>query len=423
MQKIKEYWDIRVHLLGLIFAFPLLKFNHISYIIIAWSLFSFFYTLLYEKELLKQRIVANFKIVLVMILLFALFSGSLFYTQELSEGIKKLTQSLALIIFPIVAFFLNRGFTFTTIRKLEFIFVIACLLQTFYLHVVFFNEGLYSSFIAAKFYELPFREVVFNLDFQPLHPTYITLWYSLCIIIIIFRLRKVKVFSLKTAFYLLSIGVFLVTIVLMSSRIGIVSIVAVLFLNLLMLKSKKAKYGLAIVLFVVAFFSIKNISFLSSRFIEELKTTEIKPPVGKAHNSINLRVGIYQCGYTIFKQNPLFGVGVGDVQKHLDSCYEKYDTNAYELDLYNSHNYYLHILLSLGIIGLLLFLTQYWIFVKIALRYNDRLYLSFLVLIAFGMVAENLSRNHGVLFFALFNSVFLKLYEKNNANCFFGNIS
>ena len=67
--------------------------------------------------------------------------------------------------------------------------------------------------------------------------------------------------------------------------------------------------------------SITKISFISSRIITEFQQTELSPPVGKKHNSINIRVGIYQCAFEIASSNFLLGVGFGDVQDELDSCY------------------------------------------------------------------------------------------------------
>ncbi|MEX0313792.1 MAG: hypothetical protein AB3N18_06410, partial [Allomuricauda sp.] len=61
-------------------------------------------------------------------------------------------------------------------------------------------------------------------------------------------------------------------------------------------------------------------------------------------------------------------------------------------------------------------------FFKVALSQKDVAYVSFLTLIFCFMFTENiLSRNHGILFFALFNTIFLN-YHNKYVNRIIGNL-
>ena len=222
------------------------------------------------------------------------------------------------------------------------IFLLACLVQVTYIHIYFYNIGLYEEIKQAKFYELPFREAVMNFEYEPLHPTYLSLWYCFAIALLLKRLKRIQSYksALMTLFKLIFIGGLISIILLLSSRIGIIILIVLITYYLFRLTNKKVKWFIIILFFISVVFSFKNISYISSRFITEFEQTKLQPPIGKKHNSVNIRVGIYQCSMQIIKKNFLFGVGVGDVQDNLNTCYNNFDTDAYKLTTYNSHNYF-----------------------------------------------------------------------------------
>ncbi|MDC3388814.1 hypothetical protein OAX11_04830, partial [Flavobacteriaceae bacterium] len=75
------------------------------------------------------------------------------------------------------------------------------------------------------------------------------------------------------------------------------------------------------------------------------------------------------------------------------------------------HNYYAYLYLSGGLIGVVLFLGMMFKNIKIALQHDDMLYLLFLIAFFITLLFENsLYRVYGVIYFALFNSVFLQKY-------------
>ena len=125
------------------------------------------------------------------------------------------------------------------------------------------------------------------------------------------------------------------------------------------------------------------------------------------NNSTSIRVLIYKCAVeTIFK-NPLFGVGIGDVQELLDQCYFIEKSN-FTKEKYNSHNQYLYTWLSAGIIGFLIFMSLLGYYFKKAIQYNDSIMFSVLVLYCIIFLFENvLSRQSGVIFFSFILNYFL----------------
>lgn len=126
-------------------------------------------------------------------------------------------------------------------------------------------------------------------------------------------------------------------------------------------------------------------------------------------NGANFRLAAWQCGWQLFKEHPLTGVGLGDKKDELFNVYEQkqfhfaIDTNK------NVHNNYLDILYSLGIIGLLVFLTGWVIFPAIHFfSNNDNLALLILVTFALAMITENyFDRSLGAMLFGFFISFLL----------------
>ena len=131
--------------------------------------------------------------------------------------------------------------------------------------------------------------------------------------------------------------------------------------------------------------------------------------------SEDIRKGIYYCSWILAKESIWYGYGIGDVQEELNSCYsESFDTNTYQLVEYNSHNQYLHVLLSAGIFGLLLFLLSLIIPLYLSLKQKNYSWFFFTLFIMGCFLTENIiDRHDGVIFFSLFNSIYHNINEKS----------
>ena len=123
-------------------------------------------------------------------------------------------------------------------------------------------------------------------------------------------------------------------------------------------------------------------------------------------NGANFRLAAWQCGWQLFKEHPLTGVGLGDKKDELFNVYEQKQFHFAIETNKNVHNNYLDILYSLGIIGLLVFLAGWVIFPAIQFfSNNDNLALLILATFALAMVTENyFDRSLGAMLFGFFIS-------------------
>ena len=121
-------------------------------------------------------------------------------------------------------------------------------------------------------------------------------------------------------------------------------------------------------------------------------------------NGANFRLAAWQCGWQLFKEHPFTGVDLGDKEAELLRVYTQKKFQFAIATNKNVHNNYLDILFSMGVAGLVLFLTG-WILLPLfqAIRNHDGL--AFLILITFSlaMVTENyFDRSVGAMLFGFF---------------------
>ncbi len=401
--------DIRFISLALAICFPILKFSIASMSIIIFAAISTI-TFFYSKEQFSKKNIIYFFVgsSYLVILLFTLA-----YSSNIKDGWRLMQHGLSIIIFPATIFFFNKDFSSKRLREYLFIFCIACFICTLYIYIELIYQGVFSKIFTSEveFWNHPYREILLNLKYLDLHPSYYSTWILFSAIFLIDNIFNEK----RRHMHLFSIGLiifFVFTAILFSARAPLLGFaLAAFFLLIFKIKSHIIKIITATIFLIVVIVSITQISFLKSRFIDELNAQEYRPPVGFASSSTNIRVGIYKCSWEIFNDHKWIGVGVGDVMDQLNSCYKQFHTRLYEEKDYNTHNTYMHVLLSGGIFALGLFLATLFYQIRLALLSKNYLYLSFLILVMTCLLFENmLSRMHGALFYSLFNAIFIKYF-------------
>jgi hypothetical protein len=131
-------------------------------------------------------------------------------------------------------------------------------------------------------------------------------------------------------------------------------------------------------------------------------------------HSVIQRLEFWKAAVGIIKENLLFGVGTGDVEKAFDVQYEKINSPLVKEWQLRSHNQFLAIGIAFGIIGLLWFLFTLSYPIIAEKKFNDYLYMTFFIIAVLSMFTEDtLETQAGVTLFAFFNSFFLFCKEKS----------
>jgi O-antigen ligase len=311
-------------------------------------------------------------------------------------------------------------FAFLLIKKIITIKIIENFLTVFLISLVILL--LILGFFIVNFFELyslkliilavenwKFKHILLNVFYKDFHPTYISMAFLLGNFILFSRIREGKN-TMKNLLYFVTIILFSLAILILRSRIIVISFVVITPIFLLLTYNILNYRKLFYTTIIGAFLLIISVNFLSQSQIVDLKK--------QFNNSLRIdnknisRIEIYSSCYDVIKKNFFFGVGVGDVKKELiDSYKNKGLHQLYENKFFNSHNQYLDYLLSGGVFSLLLLIGSFIFLLSICLRTSDHLFFCFLLMIMLVMLTENIfSRINGIFFFSLFSSI---LFYKN----------
>lgn len=129
-------------------------------------------------------------------------------------------------------------------------------------------------------------------------------------------------------------------------------------------------------------------------------------------SSVFQRVEYIKASLNIIKDNPLMGVGTGDIANTFEQYYEDTNSKLTKENRLRSHNQYLAITVAFGIIGLLWYLFS--ILYPLSMRENrNYLYIIFLLIMLLSMLTEDtLETQIGVTLFAFFNSFLVFAADK-----------
>lgn len=173
---------------------------------------------------------------------------------------------------------------------------------------------------------------------------------------------------------------------------------------------KKLRYiSICLLSLTAIVFVVNSVPYLRERFFTEL-ITDINPMKKGGYvnfNSAEPRVERWQGAWELIKRSPVIGYGTGDEILMLKTEYIKRGLFISYLEEFNAHNQYLSYLIKNGIVGLMIFLAAFAMYMYYAIKRKDFLYTSFLLLLLIGFYTENiLDANKGIFFFAFFNTVF-----------------
>lgn len=243
-----------------------------------------------------------------------------------------------------------------------------------------------------------------------MHPTYFIIYLNLSMLFILYDLFWSREGNKRMRGLYYGILFFqLVVIFLLSSRTALATaLITFLVYSFMMIVKKKLrrKDALPVILFfsLAVLFQIGVLTYYN-RYGQITRLME--QPDTKEESSTSTRIHLWETASEIIKENPVAGVGAGDIKEELVAKYVK---NNYEYGIKNRispHNQYLHTMVILGATGLVLLLAMFLVPFLVAWRKSDWLYILFLMCVFLNALTESiLERQAGILFFAFFNSLF-----------------
>ena len=320
------------------------------------------------------------------------------YSDLLDEALFDIEVKFSLFLFP----FLFSGLKFNSRQFSEVFlwFIFGCLLATVICMITAIQYYFNSNDVSVFYYQ---QLSVFQ------HPSYFSMYLNFCIYFIYyFMVFNKEEYKIKSDFVsILIIIIFSLFIVLLSSKMGLVTLFLVIFTGTLLwfLKSR------AVFPSIMVFAMLSTMIYFSFRF-----SNQIQGRLEEAVNSISedkvtftttgARIVIWKIGLELVQKKPFFGYGTGDVKHELVEEYKKNNySHLVEFQL-NAHNQYLQMLIAIGLIGSLTF-WAYLFFPVFDKRFLiNSVYLGFMGLILINFLTESmLETQAGVVFYAFFNSM------------------
>ncbi|MBQ6726786.1 MAG: O-antigen ligase family protein [Bacteroidales bacterium] len=343
-------------------------------------------------------------------LLFAMFyvihCVSMFYTENLAEGWATLEKRLSFLLLPLV--FLIFDFSYLgreNVRKVLWAFTLGIL-------------AVVCADLLSAAWDVLFRGAgtsrFFDVNLSSEHHTYISMHICVGIIVCFVELVRGKGKPLwQKLLLVLALALFTVATVLLSSRAGLLCMVAVYFFLFLWMIFGRKMYRAGIVTAVVAVVGVGVIAMAFPNSLE--RVTNTAKSLFSSERTEDVRVTILRSTVPVALDNWLTGVGVGD---KIDAYMEQYRKDGNQIPLereYNSHNQFVDTTTVTGILGLALMLCFFVVPAVLAIRDRrfDVVFALFLFVIFFNALFESVfEKQAGIMFFvllfvAMFNAEFV----------------
>lgn len=339
---------------------------------------------------------------LLLILFFLLSLCSFFYSSNHVMYLNKITVKIPYILLPLV-FLNNKLLSSDNLRKVLIFFSVAAFIVgsiSFGNYLIHFKE-INAEILHSKPIPILFDRIN-HIYFS------VILAFSVWVSLFLWQTEKGE-YKVVYLFVFLGGLVFLHTI---CSRTGLAAfyfscLAAIIWL---MYEKRKVILGMAtsISIGVIAILSIIFIPSLHNRFentIEDIK--KISNNENPNYYSIAMRVEAIKVSWLIFKNNPLLGVGEGDLDDVIQSEYTAKNSILTEENRKLPHNQFIQTMCTIGIVGFVVLLILFIMpFYKQNMRKNF-LFLMFLMTIFISCQVESvLERQVGINFFCFFYLLF-----------------
>ncbi|HMG92735.1 MAG TPA: O-antigen ligase family protein [Chryseolinea sp.] len=366
---------------------------------------------------------SNVLIILIIVLFIMELFGTL-YTD--AAGVSGLEKKVFFVLLPVALATSEVKLTMRNIYQILYCFVASCLIGTFIClanasyQITLLTEGtplaILSYLDASDYKNLNYGASDGWLSFSyvslasgiGIHPTYFSLYLAFAITFLLYRLDDGRVW-LRIVSWIL-IGYFSFFIVLLSSRIIIVGILAIFVIAIIQaLRSKKTwTKALCLVIIVSLSGSLLYLNPVSRyRNLQEIPLASLHIQSNSNYiNSTEIRASLWWMGLKASERvNLIWGTGTDDVHDAMKQVSNDYHvTNS--LESYDPHNQFLFTLIGSGIIGLTLLIALMAFSLFHALVNHDYLYATFIFLFILLCTTETaLQLQKGIVFFAIFFSL------------------
>jgi O-antigen ligase len=382
-------------------------------------------------EMLKKK-----PAVLLFVLFFVLHLIGLIYSEDKANGLFNVEKKMAFLFLPLVIATSQIDSSQLTSLLKYFVFTVTvaaiiCIIVAGY-HSLWPNSPPVSNFDSITSEELKSvnPEAISSwsyFSYQSLssvigmHPTYLSVYVLFSIAILFyFYVQEMNTTIFINRKYALILLFFLSFFLLsLSSRITIIGYFLLCFSAVIWFFNSKIAWLFfsGIIITIILFIFINPVTHY--RFIQEFQRSNYSISSNVVYNqSTTIRLSLWWTGLHALKENNfIIGVGTGDTMEVMRNTGIKYGiTNI--LNSHDPHNQFLYTALSLGVFGLTVLLAclLFPFFLKDPI--NNFLYIAFLGIVFLICLTESFFElQKGIVFFSIFNSLFVFHFESSKVQC------
>ncbi len=333
--------------------------------------------------------------------IFAIHILGLLYTTNFEYAIKDLKIKLPLLILPII---------------------IASTKQLNWAELKYILYSLIVSVFASSLYSLSIYITIDNENVDTLRNispiiSHIRLSLIICVsffaIVFIISKSDKKILSAFNVILILVAIWFFVFIGILGARAGYLALLAcgaVIFLYQI-IAAKKWNYIIVLLVatIILPLLMYKFVPSVNHRINEARnEVNHYKAGGNPSGHSITQRFEYWKIAKHIIKNNPIIGVGTGDIDDEFKLYYATHDTPIKKEFQFRSHNQYFTILSTFGIIGFVLFMAAFILPYFKGIEKYSFLPTVFIIITLLSMLTEDtLETQAGATFVSYFFSVFL----------------
>lgn len=347
---------------------------------------------------------ANKRVLFYLGLLYSLYWIGLIYTQNISDSLRDVERTLALLLIPLVILSHSKEH-FNLKRILISLGVGLGIAMIICWSVIAYSISSNATPWVQAGYFFKWIYTSWNL-LLPLdgHPSY----FAVLLVLFITSLMKSEVFSAfrkKRLVFIATLLLFILFLVETGSRIGVIALVIIVTFQTIRYMNRTWIVSSILLLISLVLLSLQ-FDYLGSKF-DLILDSQGNINFERYHRWTNIIETLDD------KDSMFLGVGSGDSQELYDTAYISGKFyKALELN-YNAHNQFIEFLVGNGIVGLFIFSWVLYIFIRRTKLKGDAL--SFFIIITLFSFSESIfGRAQGVFIFSFFYALFILLNSKKN---------
>ena len=332
-----------------------------------------------------------------MMLYWLAYLTSMLWTENLSSGWVKVGQSAWFFAIPLVCLCTDfRQISKRLLRAMLWLFVLTLTVVFFYL--------LTKAIITTHQTSSVFLKSGLNVFHNYIHYTYSTLYIATGLAFLYTELiRKEKLSRGMLALLVFCACCMVIFVIMLNSRAGILYLILLTLMCVLHTCFIRKKYRLSIIALVSILALVAVFHFILPEKLHRFSNTTSEIAHGDMSDS---RFQIMYNAWTVVKEHPLLGVGVGDREDSLVPLYGEQN------HVYNPHNQFLDTWLSTGVFGMLILWAMLLLPIMVAYKSKQLMPIMVNLLLIVGLMVESmLVRQMGIAFMTVINVYYLLLCD------------